>query len=546
MRRTAFGLSCLRGCLAVGLLVTAGGFAFAQNETSAPAPPADVQPSLQETAPSTDVRAVRLSDVQGTVQVFKGAEVDFKQAQLNMPVVQGMRFVTSDDGQAEIQFEDGSVARITPNSSITMAELSRNADGSTVSVIKADSGLTYYELNGRGGQYEVRFGDDRVTPNDGSIFRVDLDRTPELAVTHGSVHISNNAGLSADVHTNQTARFDTASPNEYQLLESVAANSWDQWNSDRDEALAELDQSATEARADTGNPDNPAWSDLDANGYWYDVPGYGAGWAPSGVGENWDPYGYGSWGYYDNVGYTWISGYSWGWWPYRCGAWSWFGGFGWMWFPGNCGWGGVGFNGGWYPYAVIWTVPSGYKCPRRPKIIRRPGHWPVPHEPLIAVNRGPQFTQMFHSIGVQKAEPRTFQYEGRNIAPIQHSVRTYQGGPLGEGFSNTMERTNPGVMVRKAYGGVVYQPSNGGGQMVYRPSPVYTPPTRPGGFGGSRVYNPAPRGGSRVIGPPPVYNPAPREYRPAQPVFRPAPPASRPAPPVVRAPAPHPVGHPNR
>src|ERR1700739_3592780 len=106
MWRAAFGLSCLRDCLVFGLLVTTGGFAIAQNQTSAPPPPADVQPSLQEAAPATDVRAVRLSDVQGTVQVFKGTEVDFQQAQLNMPVVQGMRLVTSEYGRAEIQFED--------------------------------------------------------------------------------------------------------------------------------------------------------------------------------------------------------------------------------------------------------------------------------------------------------------------------------------------------------------------------------------------------------------------------------------------------------
>jgi Family of unknown function (DUF6600) len=508
MRHPAMNFNWLRYCLIFLLFLTLAGFAAAQETTTAPPPPPDTQgPSLQEPPSATDVRAVRISDVQGTVQVLNGSEVAFHQAELNMPVIQGMKLIAADDGRVEIQFEDGSVARVTPNSSITLTQLSRNPDGSTVTTIEANTGLTYYELNGRAGQYTVRFGQDSIMPNDSSIFRVDLDSTPELAVTHGSVHVSNDEGLAADVRTNQSARFNTENPNEYQLVESVTANSWDQWNSDRDEALAELDNSATEARASTGNPDNPAWSDLDANGNWYDVPGYGTGWAPSGVGDDWDPYGLGSWGYYNGIGYTWISGYSWGWWPYHCGAWSWFSGFGWMWFPGNCGWGGIGFDGGWYPYGVIWTIPPGYKCLRRPKEIHHPGHGPLRPQPLIAVNRGLHFTQQFGSVGIAKAQPRAFQYEGQRIPPIEHSIYPHQGGPLGEGFTSATERTNPSVMVRRAYGGVQYGPSTGGGHMVYQPSHIYTPPT----YYTPPPMHPVPAGGGRA--PAPVYRaPAPEVH----------------------------------
>jgi hypothetical protein len=401
-----------------------------------------------------------------------------------------MKLVTADDGRAEIQFEDGSVARVTPNSSVTFTQLGSNADGTTVTVIEADSGLTYYELNGRGGQYTVRFAADSIVPIDGSIFRLDLDSTPvELAVMHGSVHVSDDQNLAADVHTNQSMRFDPQNASEYQLLQSVSANSWDQWNSDRDEALATLDENATTARADTGEPDNPAWSDLDANGDWYDVPGYGEGWAPSGAREDWDPYGSGSWGYYNGIGYTWISSYSWGWWPYHCGGWNWFNSFGWMWFPGNCGWGGLGAGIGWYPYGRIWRVPPGYKMPQRPLPIHHypePGHGPVPHQPVIAVNRGPQFTQQFRSVGGTADTPRVFQYQGQEIAPIQSTIRAHQGGPMGEGFTSRIERANPGNMSRPAYNGGQYRlPNAGGGHPAYQPG--YTPNRTP-----APVYRPAP------------------------------------------------------
>ena len=39
----------------------------------------------------------------------------------NMPAVEGMRFVTGDNGRLEVEFEDGSVARVTPDSSIRLS-----------------------------------------------------------------------------------------------------------------------------------------------------------------------------------------------------------------------------------------------------------------------------------------------------------------------------------------------------------------------------------------------------------------------------------------
>lgn len=500
MQRPAMNFDSMSRWVALFFCLMIVGFAAAQDATPPPPPPDAQSSSLQEPAPEVNARAVRISDVQGTVQVLNGTNMAFSQAQVNMPVVEGMKLVTGEDGQVEVQFEDGSVARVTPNSSITLTRLGSNPDGSALTVINADGGLTYYELNGHSGQFTVRFGSDNIVPADSSIIRVDLDSAPsQLAVMHGSVHVSNDQGLALDVHTDQTALFDPQNPNEYQLQQSVAANSWDQWNSDRDEALAELDENATEARAGTGNPDNPAWSDLDAYGDWYDVPGYGEGWAPSGVDQDWDPYAVGAWGYYTGIGYTWISGYSWGWWPYRCGAWNWFDGFGWMWFPGNCGWGGLG----WFPYGTVWHVPPGYRLPLRP--VHLPSHGPGPRQPLIAVDRGPQFRQQVLTPWTNKPAPRAFQYEGRTIAPLEASIHPHQGGPLGEGFTSTVQRTNPGVMIRRAYNGTTYKPSNGTQAPVmpaYQPSRTYTPPS----------YRPS----------------APTYHAPSAPTFR-APPAPAPA-----------------
>ena len=497
--------------------------AFAQ-QPAVPPPPPDQQQAPQSSVqeppePNNNVRAVRLTDVEGRVQVFNGTEQAFNQAQPNMPVVEGMRLVTAQDGRVEVQFEDGSVARVTPNSSITLAQLHRNPDGSAVTTIDADTGLTYYELNGRAGQYSVRFGPNTVTPADSAIFRIKLDGNPaDLAVTHGTVHVTDGQSLSLDVHTDHSVHFDTQNPGQYEQVPSVAADTWDQWNSDRDQALAALEESATTARASTGNPDDAAWNDLDYYGDWYNVPGYGVAWSPSGVGQDWDPFGVGAWGYYSSFGYTWISGYPWGWWPYHCGAWNWFGGFGWMWFPGNCGFGGFG----WYPYATVWHTPPGYKPPLRPKplpVHGGPPRGPVIHsQPLIAVNRGSQFGDQFRTLGGAKPAPRVFNYDGRSIAAAEPTIRMNSTGPLGEGFTSAAVRTNPAVFdfgTIGTPGRPAYQSGShiSSGYMPaapsYRPAPVPSAPR--GSYSGGGVhFSPPPSGGGAHVSAPPAGGGHPR------------------------------------
>ena len=68
----------------------------------------------------------RVSFVQGSVQLLAGQGADFAQAVMNMPVLDGSRLQTGEDGQAEVEFGDGSVARLTPNSSLQFGHLGQD------------------------------------------------------------------------------------------------------------------------------------------------------------------------------------------------------------------------------------------------------------------------------------------------------------------------------------------------------------------------------------------------------------------------------------
>ena len=92
-------------------------------------------------------RAARLSYLQGTVSVAHADDAAGEPAQLNMPLVQGLRLATGDDGQAEIEFEDGSLVRMTPNSTLSLNNLSVDGSGDFQTQLALMRGLIYAELD---------------------------------------------------------------------------------------------------------------------------------------------------------------------------------------------------------------------------------------------------------------------------------------------------------------------------------------------------------------------------------------------------------------
>ena len=335
-------------------------------------------------------RAVRLSYVDGQVTLSQGGQVLAQQAVANAPLLEGMQLTTADSGKAEIQFEDGSVARLSPDSSLTLQVLQGTGTTSNA-VLVLSSGLAYFEFQGGGlaGQMSVQFGDAQVTTSGFTVFRVGMDSPPgQVAVFSGNAHLESSGGnVATDLHGGESIALSAASPADYQLAESIEPDSWDEWNSDRDQALTAETASQTGATENLGEPQNPAWSDLDADGNWYDVPGQGYVWSPyEAASAAFDPYGYGNWMWTPGYGYLWVSGYPWGYMPFQCGAWNYFDGFGWGWAPGLGGcspWWGTGFYGG----PNLGRVPPGYKVIPRPILPRRPINGrPVA---LLAVNRSP-------------------------------------------------------------------------------------------------------------------------------------------------------------
>jgi hypothetical protein len=277
----------------------------------------------------SQARIVRLSDVQGSVQIDKNSGMGFENAFLNLPVTQGTQVKTRDTGRAEIEFEDGSTLRIAPNTTIEFNRLGLSDAGQRISVVNLIEGMAYVNWLGKGGDdFSLNFSREKLSLDHAAHFRVETSTiASNLAVFKGDVDVDTPSGK-LELAKKKTASFDSGDNDKYTLannVQDVALDSWDK------NSIAYHDQYA---RNDS-SPYGYGLSDMNYYGSYHNVAGYGSMWQPYFTGVGWDPFMDGAWAWYPGSGYSFVSAYPWGWLPYRYGSWNFIPGNGWMWQPGG-------------------------------------------------------------------------------------------------------------------------------------------------------------------------------------------------------------------
>src|SRR6185312_9984434 len=127
---------------------------------------------------SAQVRSARLTSSQGSVTISDGTNPAVP-AQMNVPLPAGVQVATGDDGQAEIEFEDGSVARLTPNSALSLDRLDIAPGELFVTDLSVLRGLAYFELRATQEYvYSIHAGGDEVSPVENLTVRVNFDEPP--------------------------------------------------------------------------------------------------------------------------------------------------------------------------------------------------------------------------------------------------------------------------------------------------------------------------------------------------------------------------------
>ena len=303
------------------------------------------------------VRIVRLSEIQGAVQIDRNTGQGYEKATVNMPLVEGMKLAAKADGRGEVEFEDGSTVRITPNTKIEFTALSLQDSGAKVSTITLTQGLAYvdYTAKQKDNVFTVIFKDERVRPEEAARFRVNLaEATAEVAVFNGNLKIDGLSGA-VEVGKNKSAIFDLTNGNKSTLAKNIEEQPYDAWEKQQ----AKYQQTYASKGSYNNYPYSYGVSDLNYYGSYSNVPGYGMMWQPFFAGVGWDPFMDGSWMFYPGAGYTWVSSYPWGWMPYRYGSWNFVPGYGWGWMPG-------GFGGGWATVVPVTNPPVRFKPPAPP------------------------------------------------------------------------------------------------------------------------------------------------------------------------------------
>ena len=425
--------------------------------------------------------AVRLSYVDGHVRLSKadanGTMHPFTdQAMVNIPLFEGTQLQTGDDGRAELQLEDGTIVRVAPDSTLTLTVLRMGQSELTL-----NSGMGYFELKGA---EKIDFSGTTARASGAATLRVKLDTPPgSVAVFDGTVHLEGN-GATAELHGGQSTQLN-GQGGGFDVADSIEPDSWDAWNSDRDQALQQ-NGGASPATQGVADSANPAWDDLNDSGNWYNVPDEGYVWSPYEAADStWDPYGDGSWMWTQGYGYIWISGEPWGYMPYQCGTWNWYDNFGWGWLPGGCTpwWGGGG---------GVWAInvggyPTGWRAPLRP---HRP-HGPRPVHPLPVVpvhRRGPAVDALLplrdRKTPVQIGDT-TVRPVGRTMHPVNDHQLPARNGMRFEGAPGNGETRIPRPVYRAEPSGGSHIRSNAGGAH-FAPEPRMSAPPMP------RMSTPAP------------------------------------------------------
>jgi hypothetical protein len=246
--------------------------------------------------------------------------------------------LATDNGRAEVEFENGAMAFINENSVLEFFDLSLDDGSLTTRLVLRQGTGSFYVNPARDDYFSVTGGDFTAEAAGRANFRMDnFDDGSTVAVIKGQVsvvHKNDNKLLAKGQSFTMSAGAATGTINS-----APQSDDFDRWVSGREDSVV----TATNAAKQYSNtsPYVSGFGDLYTYGGFYPIAGVGYGWQPYGVGIGWSPFDYGNWFYGSQFGWSFIGSQPWGWLPYHYGGWLFQPGIGWLWTPTGFGNGSV-------------------------------------------------------------------------------------------------------------------------------------------------------------------------------------------------------------
>jgi hypothetical protein len=354
-------------------------------------------------ADSSHARVIRLSLVQGDVRFTRDAHGDpladqkaqWETAQANLPVRQGY-VVATDNGRAEVEFENGAMAFLNENTVLEFFDLSLDDGARTTRLVLRQGSASFYVNPANGDYFSVTGGDFTVEASGKGSFRMnnfDDGSNVDVVSGHAAVlHKKETTQLSKGQSLAMKAGDDTVS-----IGRLPTDDDFDHWVSGRIDSVS----TATNASLQyTGSSQYvPGFADLYTYGAFSSCGNYGYGWRPFGASFGWSPFTAGNWLWDPGFGWTFASFQPWGWAPYHYGGWL---------FDASCG--------GWFysppAYFGYGNYYGGRPGRRTPPIVHPP-------RPLYRASTA-VFVRQNGQLGVVPMHP--LDKEGKAPLNLEHGV----------------------------------------------------------------------------------------------------------------------------
>ena len=351
-------------------------------------------------ADSSHARIIRLSLVQGDVRFTReshgdplaGSKTAWESAELNLPIRQGYVLAT-DQGRAEVEFENGAMAFLKENTVLEFYDLSLHDGARTTRLVLRQGSASFYVNPANDDYFSMTGGDFTVEANGRSSFRLDnYDDGSAVQTLKGHVTV---------VHKDKTSRLakgqslsikagDESSLDIGRLAEE---DDFDRWVSGRIDSVATATNAALQY---TNSPYyTSGFADLYTYGAFSSCGGYGLAWRPFGVGFGWSPFSTGQWMWDTGFGWTWMSSQPWGWAPYHYGGWL---------FDAGCG--------GWFYSPPVFYGSPYIRRNRFPKGVHPPH--PI-YRPVTGV-----FVRTKGKVGIVPIHP--LDEKGKTPRNLEHGV----------------------------------------------------------------------------------------------------------------------------
>ncbi len=412
--------------------------------------------SYAEDPEYTNNSIARLSYVNGNAFIQRSSELAYEEGVVNMPIAQGDRVGTT-DGRAEVYFGKGKYIRLDNKTKVDFINLPKR--GNDLIQIRIWSGHVYFSVNSldREKSLEIHTADVSIYILDEGLYRINVreNQETEIFVFNGLIEAAGESGSVLIKEAQKLVAIDGHFTSRPIRFHTVAEDSFDRWNEDRDITLRErMAQKYLPSELDDYE------GELQTYGDWTYVDPYGYVWIPHDVRLQWRPYHNGRWIWISTCGWTWLPYESWGWVTYHFGRWHWRVGIGWYWIPTTvwspgwvswywghdyCGWTPMSYYG--YPGVIINNVyyPR-YADPYYPyysdglTVIRKSqlqapniSHVSLDHESVrrigkISLSKNPPVARPEHqNVSVEKlSENRVFLYKNEKSTEFKGITRGTQ------------------------------------------------------------------------------------------------------------------------